>query len=197
MPATVFWPITPRPASISAPAYLDPRLTFRSDSGHLIQRPRLSRPRRRYTVSYLGLRTDQLRFLSDWLLSIRFGGLSFGFIHSTAEDTVTMHNLTPIWLTFAAPHALLTGFWIWLSRATPVTALDWQGFRVTRQNATQVSLDGTVSQGPDRTAYVAAYLPWATCLWPEDTTPEPVKLIGPEQGTLGRFNQTFTIEELL
>lgn len=197
MPASIFWPLTPLPKSVSAPAYIDPRLTFRSDSGHLIQRPRHSRPRRRYTLSYLGLRTDELRTLTDWLLQARLGALAFGFVHPTAADTVTMHDTTPVWLTFSTPHSLYTGFWIWLHSATPPTAMDGNGYRVTRQNATQVTLDGTVAQGPNRPAVILAYLPYATCVLAEDTWAEPVKLIGPEQGTLGRFNLSVSVEELL
>lgn len=193
--ATLFWPSLPVPASVSAPAYVDPRLTFQTDSGYAVRRPRTSRPRRRYALSYLGRRTDELRALTDVVLMARLGAFPIGFVHPTASDTVTMHDLTPIWLTYTSAHGLFTGFWIWLVSATPPTALDGQGFRVTRQNATQVTLDGTVSQGANRPALIRPYLPYATLVLPDETWPEPMKLLGPEQGTAGRFNLNVVLQE--
>lgn len=189
------YPMTPLPSSVSAPAIIDPAHRFASDSGYESRRPMHSRPRRRFTLEYLGKNTQQMRVIRDFLQACRFGaGQTIQFAHMTAFDTVPFANTTPIILTYY--HGLVTGQWINIG-SPGFLAQPW---RITRLNSTEIALDGTVASGPGQCT-VQQYLAHAVATFSEDTMPEPTKLIGPEQinaggNSSGFFNFVVTIEEI-
>lgn len=190
----VAYPLVPLASAVSAPAVVDPVLTFSADAGYLVRRARTSRPRRRYTMEYLGLTTADLRLLRDFVVVIRGGATTFSWTHPTATEQVTIGNTTPVTATFAITHALMTGDWLWVDSASGVT-VPIGAYQVTRVTSTQVTLNGTTAAGAG-TMMSRMHLANAMLLLAEDTFPEPVKLIGPEAAGTGRFNVTTVIQEV-
>src|ERR1044072_1570936 len=88
------FPNAPLPSSVSAPAVIDPMLIYQVDQGYSLRRPRTSRPRFRYTVDWLGKRTDDMHIIRTFLLSTRLGALSFSWQHPTASEAVAVTNTT-------------------------------------------------------------------------------------------------------
>ena len=191
----MLYPTVPTPSSISAPAIIDEAHSFVSDSGYETRRARHSRPRRRFTLEYLGKTTAEMRVISDFLMAHRFGsGQTFEWVHITAFDIVPALNTTPIILNYQ--HGLVTGMYI--NIGTP--AFLAQPWRITRLNPTMIALDGTVASGATNVS-VYTYLPYAVARMSEDTWESAVKLIGPEQlgtagGRTGFFNFSVSIEEV-
>jgi hypothetical protein len=161
---------------VSAPAFIDPSLTFESDSGYQSRRVKHSRPRRRYTLDYDGKSAGDLRTIADFLQQVRFGaGQTFEWLHPTAVETnVPGSNTSPIWLTF--PHALVTGQWVYM-----LTPTNLQGpHRITRVSAQAIALDGTVAQGDIQTS-LGLYMPYAVARMADDTWESPTKIVGTDR----------------
>lgn len=172
----MFYPSEPRPSSVSAPAYIDPALTFQSDAGYQTRRVLHSRPRRQYQLDYEGKSTADLRTIADFLQRVRFGaGQTFEWLHPTAVETnVPGSNSTPIWLTF--PHALVTGQYVYV-----LTPLNLQGtHRITRITTQAIALDGTVAQG-DILVSLGIYLPYAVARMADDTWESASKIVGTDR----------------
>lgn len=154
-----------------------------------------SRPRRRYQLDYLGMTTENVRFVRDFLISHRLGVTMFEWIHPTAFDTVPVSNTTPVVLTYF--HEYQTGQWVVVSGATPNTSIIgvWP---VQRLAANAISLTGTVAGGAS-TCDVRTYLPRARGFFPEGEWPGPAKLMGPESinSARGRFSFSVIVEEQL
>jgi hypothetical protein len=192
----MLFPEFPLPSSISAPAIIDPMLRFQADSGYEVRRALASRPRRRYTVEYLGQTTHLMRYIRDFLMDHRNGVLPFQWRHSTGLNSVPCTNTTPVWLQFM--HGLVTGQWIDISGgAAPSLLGQWQ---VTRIDSINISLNGSVAAGAT-TVLVSHYLPFAVARFNENTWESPTKLIGPEQldidgRRMGYFSYTLQIEEI-
>jgi hypothetical protein len=195
-----FYPQQPIPSSVSAPAYIDPALRFVTDSGYETRRARHSRPRRRYTLDYNGMSVADMRLVTDFLQSVRFGtGETIQWFHPTAVETVPASNTTPIWLTFR--HSMLTGQYIQII-AGPLAG----AWRVTRVAQSAIALDGSTAIGPT-TVSLVVYLPNAIARLADDVWESPTKLggtdrLGPEQpgapyGVIpGRFSFNVLLEEV-
>ena len=188
------FPQVPTPASISAPAFIDPLWRFASDQSHEVRRAKHSRPRRRFILDYLGLTTHEMRVVRDFLSSVRYGLFPFSWIHWTALEPVVFANSTPIAVHFPTYHGLLTGQALYVPESPSGNAANGFYF-ITNVAPTAVLLNGSTSVGFGSGA-IRVYLPNAVAILPEDTLPSPAKLIGPESGTSGRWNWTLTIEEL-
>jgi hypothetical protein len=191
----MLFPDVPLASSVSAPALIDPMLVFRSDGQYEVRRALASRPRRRYTCEYLGVPTQQLRYLRDFLMFHRNGITPFQWRHPTAFNSVPSTNTSPVWLQFY--HGLITGQWVNIG-AGPASLLGtWQ---VTRIDSAQIALNGTTAAGGGNVV-VSHYLPNAVARFNENTWESPTKLIGPEQLDIdgrrqGFFSFAIQIEEL-
>src|SRR5262245_24685477 len=134
------FPLSPTPSSVSAPTIIDPMLTFETDQRYSVRRVLTNRPRRRYTVEWLGKHTYEMRQIRDFLLQCRLGAIPFQWLHPTANEFVSAVNTTPALLDYA--HGLYTGQWVVVSGSAPSAGLNgvWQ---VTRVGPTQIALNGT------------------------------------------------------
>jgi hypothetical protein len=195
------WPISPLPSSVSAPAYIDPMLTFVSDSGYETRRSLHSRPRRRYTLDYLGKSTAELRIIADFLQATRFGaGQQIEFYHPTASDIVVASNTTPIWLFYN--HALPTGAYVYVGSPPALEGI----WHTTRIAPNAHSLDGSVAHG-DIYVQVQVYIPYVVARMSDDTWESPTKLVGTDMigpdrpgatvsALAGRWSFSVTLEEV-
>jgi hypothetical protein len=188
------FPLVPVPSHVSPAEIIDPSLHFMTDSGIETRRALHSRPRRRFTMNYLGKSVEEMRTIRDFLQSCRFGaGDVFQWAHPTAYQVVTANNTTPITLTF--PHEYVTGQWINIGN-TGIAGV----YRITRVNSTQIALDGTNAQGT-LDLVIMTYLPYAVARFSEDTMPAPETIIGPDQiASAGRrsgfYSFSVTVEEV-
>jgi hypothetical protein len=184
--------MSPVPSSVSAPALIDPSLSFVSDSGYETRRVLHSRPRRRYTLEYLGKTTQELREVRDFLQWHRFGSgpEPISFLHPTAFDTVPASGTVPISLHYA--HELVTGQYVFLTGPAPLGGRTW---RITRLGTYDISLDGSTSGGGINVA-VSNYFPVVVARLNEGTMESPTKLMGPENLNTGRFSWTVILEEV-
>ena len=199
----VFFPATPLPSSVSAPAIIDPTLRYQVDQGYEVRRARTSRPRRRYQIDYLGKTTDEMHQIRDFILSMRLGVFPFQWLHPTAVDLVNMSaNLTPVLIYYYTYHGLVTGQWVGVFGGPANANGLWQ---VTRLSNSTLTLNGSVGAGPAviNQANVFVYLPNAVAIFDQDTWTSPTKLIGPEQTNnlagvfrAGVFSWTLLIEEI-
>lgn len=197
----VFFPTSPIPSSVSAPAIIDPVWRFEADAGIELRRVKHSRPRRRYTLDYLGKTVTELRIIRDFFNVQRGGALAFQWFHPTALEFLNIDtSTTPV--TVYYEHGLTTGQWIGIVQS-PVTNYNafWQ---VTRINRQVLTLNGSLAAGGGPfTAYAFVYLPTAVGLFSGDVMAAPDKLIGPEQwypsgyvNRVGAFNFQCVIEEV-
>jgi hypothetical protein len=192
------YPAVPIPSMVTAPTIIDPMHQFASDAGYTIRRSQWSRPRRRFTLEYLGKTTLEMRQIRDFLQTVRLGALEFTWTHPTAVDVATVINSTPVRIFYQ--HGLVTGQWIKMT-GNPNPSIEGIPLQVTRLDSTQLALNGT-SAGGTGTGQVVVYLPHAVGSFSEGTWASPVTLIGPEQllATVparrsGYFNFSVTIEE--
>jgi hypothetical protein len=194
-----FFPPTPTPSHVSAPAIIDPVHRFTSDSGYEIRRSKHSRPRRRWTVEWLGKTAGEMHGIRDFLHEVRGGALEFGWVHPTAFEFCVVGNTTPIQVSY--PHGLVTGQAVAILVST-LPGLVGTTWGVTRLNSTLLTLNGSNAQGVAGYALINVYVPHAVAILSQDTWESPVKLIGPEQDEStygprrqGYFNWSVTIEE--
>jgi phage-related protein len=192
------YPLPPFPSHVSPPAILDPMIEFSSDQGYQIRRARTSRPRRRWTLDYLGKTVDEMRQIRDFLQQSRLGALEFAWAHPTAIDKVTVAATTPV--TVQWRHGLYTGMWIFIFNS-PNPSINNQAFQITRFNEITITLNGTSAAGINGTADALVYVPHAVGIFREDTFESPATLIGPEQvlytdRRTGYYSFSVTIEEI-
>jgi hypothetical protein len=195
------YPQTPLPSSVSAPEYLDEVLRFQTDFAYELRRAKHSRPRRRWTLEYLGKTTAEMHQIRDFFGTVRFGVFPFTFYHPTALDAVVFQNTTPITLSYNGAHGLMTGQMVGVFSSPGGNAKN--GFyTITRVNAIQIALNGSTAGGGG-VGSVRVYVPNAVGRFSDDTMPSPTKLAGPEtaspqQNTMAGFwNFTVVIEEVL
>jgi hypothetical protein len=194
--SVALYPAIPVPSSTSAPAIIDPILSFQTDSGIETRRALHSRPLRRYTLEYLGKNTQEMRVIRDFLQACRFGAAeTIQWAHASAFDTVPFSNTTPIILTYY--HGLVTGQWVNIGSPAGLAG----AWRITRLNSTEIALQGTSSGGGTGQCTVQQYLAHAVARFSDDTMPEPTKLIGPEGilitgNSTGFFNFSVSLEEV-
>lgn len=194
-----FFPFQPVPSSVSAPAILDPMWSFEADAGITIRRAKHSRPRRRFSLDYLGKTTTEMRMVRDFLQEQRLGALSFQWAHPTALDFVNVDGTTtPVAIIYE--HGLVTGQWVGLVNGPPSLQALWQ---VTRINRQVLVLNGSVATGTVATAFAFVYLPTAVGVFSGDVMASPEKILGPEQwypvgaqNRIGYFNFQVFIEEI-
>jgi len=195
-----FWPSDPRPSAVSAPELIDPSLSYEVDQGYKVRRPKWSRPRRRWTLEYLGLDTLHMRILRDMLLRHRLGALEVSWTHPTALDVAVMQPTTPVRLLYV--HGLWTGMWVGISNG-PNPSLNGGFFQVTWDTNGSLYLNNTTAQGVQGNCTVVIYVPHVLVVpGQEESMPGPATLIGPEQlayapGGLrsGYFNWSVQLEE--
>jgi hypothetical protein len=166
------YPNIPLPSSVSSPVVMDPMLEMVSDAGYSVRRALASRPRRSWTLEYLGKS-----------------------LHPTAFDVVPQTNTNPTWLNYQ--HGLFTGAWVNISSGPAGLIGQWQ---VTRVDSQYIILNGSAASGVGNVA-VEDYVPNAIGRFSDNTWESPSKLIGPDQlGTAGNrtgyFSFTVQIEEV-
>lgn len=189
------FPTAPLPSSVSAPEIIDEVWRYRTDSAYEVRRSKHSRPRRRFTLDYLGKSTHEMRLIRDYIGLLRGGTLPTAWWHPTAPEAVIFANTTPIIITFTTAHGLVTNQMVGIFESPGGNARN--GFyTITRITPTAVSLNGSVTIGSGF-GVARVYLPAAIALFSEDTMPSPAKLLGPEAGSQGWFNFTITLEEIL
>jgi hypothetical protein len=193
------YPYTPRPAMVTMPELIDPMLSFSTDQGISVRRPRTSRPRRRWRMDYLGLSTENARLVRDFLQTVRLGVLAFEWLHPTAVDVATVFATTPVHLVY--PHGLYTGMWLAVSNS-PNPGINGGVFQVTRVAHNDLVLNGSVAAGIAGSCTVIPYVPRAIAIMEQDTFPAATTLIGPDQVEniplgfrRGFFNLSVTVEE--
>src|SRR5262245_42961627 len=172
------YPGTPVPSMVSSPEIIDEMWAYASDSGYAFRRAKHSRPRRRYTLEYLGLTVAYVRVLRDFFQRQRLGVTSFAWAHPTAVDVATVQPTTPVTLQYQ--HGLFTGAWVGVSNS-PNTSINGGFFAVTWQTDSSLLLQGTTGSGIAGTGTVVVYLPHAVGRFQEDTWQTPATLIGPDQ----------------
>jgi hypothetical protein len=179
---------------VSAPAIIDEIYRHNTDSAYEYRRAKHSRPRRRYTLDYLGKTTHEMRLIRDYIGTLRGGTLPTSWWHPTAPETVGFSPTTPIVLQFYTAHGLVTNQMLGVFESPLTNAVN--GFwTITRITPYAVSLNNSTSVGSG-TGVVRVYLPRAIAIFSEDTMPSPQKLIGPEAGSEGWWNFTITLEEV-
>jgi hypothetical protein len=195
------YPYTPIPASTSMATVLDPPYEYLSDAGYRVARTRYPRPLRRFQLEYLGLVTEEVRVVREFLIRHRLSVTPFAYNPYVVYDRALISNTTPVVLTMTdqyggfPTHEFVTGHYVLLWGAT-VPSLDGQAYRITRLNVNQLALDGTIASGAGITD-VRLYIPRATGTFDEGVLPAAVKLLGPESTYLNRakWNMTVTISE--
>lgn len=191
------YPLTPVPSMVSAPEILDDMLSYRVDQGYEVRRAKYSRPRRRWSLEYLGKTTDEMRQIRDFLQQHRLGALDFTWQHPTAFDTALFVPATPQSVFWR--HALFTGQWI-VVYSSPNPTLVGGAFQVTYIDPITVTLNGTVASGDAGVGEVGVVVPHAVGRFQEGTMASPTTLIGPEQVPYGArrsgyFSFSVQIEE--
>jgi hypothetical protein len=190
------YPLSPTPSSISAAAIIDPMHTYVSDQGYELRRPMHSRGRRQFQVEYLGKTSAEMRVIRDFFQTRRVGALDFEWLHSTAFDTVTYTNTSPV--VCVLQHSYQTGQMVWINSSAPNTSLN--GFwTVQRIDPTSFALAGSNAGGAG-SCNVVAYLPHAVGRFADGVMEFPTKLLGPETNNQDRFSWwsfSVVIEEVL
>lgn len=186
-----------RPSAVSAPAVIDSMLSYQTDQGYEVRRAEHSRPRRRWTLSYLGKTVDEMRLIRDFLQQQRLGALDFVWQHPTATDRALFDPTTPV--TVRWRHGLFTGMWVAVGD-TPNPGINNQAWQITRIDELTVTLTGTVAAGIAGNGDVRVWVPHAVGLFQSDTMESPETVIGPEQvpwvqRRSGVFSFSVTIEE--
>jgi hypothetical protein len=168
-------------------------LKFVTDAGYEVRRPRWSRSRRSYQVTYLG-NAHELAPIYDFVeREIRVGALSFVWVHPYGASVTSISNATPNLLTMAYAHGWQSGDSITISG----TSSHNNTFTVTRVSATQVSLNGTAGGAAEGALGVAALrLPYAS-LQVEDALPvaEYEHAFGPQIDNKGLLRLSLVIQE--
>lgn len=192
------FPTTVIPSMVSAPELIDPMHEYNPDQGYSVRRAKHSRPRRRWTVTYLGKHTDEMRQIRDFLLQQRLGTLDFQWFHPTAMDSANAVPTTPVTLGYR--HGLYTGMWVGVNNAATVPSISNQLWQITRVNEITVTLNGSVGSGIAGFCEVQVFVPHARAVMREETYESPATLIGPEAihvaQRAGYFNFSVQIEEL-
>lgn len=188
------FPLFPVASSVSAPTIIDPMLKFETDQRYSVRRALSSRPRRRFTVEWLGKTTYEMRTIRDFLMQCRLGASVFSWQHTMSVDLASFLSTTPVILA-GYWHGLYTGQWVIVTQASiPAIEGIWQ---VTRIDATQIALNGSSAVGAG-TCMALPYLPTAVGIFDQDEWQSPTKLIGPEGNypRMGYFNFVLQIEEV-
>jgi hypothetical protein len=192
------YPASPVPSEVHPPEIIDPMIEFKSDYGYSIRRPRTSRPRRRWTLDYLGVSTANMRIVRDFLQEVRLGAIDFQWFHPTAIEVALFQPTTPVNVLLL--HGMTTGMWVGVSN-TPNPTINGGVFQITRTTNASFTLNGTTAAGIQGNGNVIIYLPHATAVTQEGTLTAPATLIGPERIPIapdiyrGIYNLQVTIEE--
>jgi hypothetical protein len=192
------YPASPIPSEVHAPEIIDPMIEFQSDYGYSIRRPRTSRPRRRWTMDYLGMSTASMRVIRDFLQEVRFGAGDIQWFHPTAIELATFQPTTPVNVLLF--HGMTTGMWVGVSN-TPNPNINGGVFQITRTTDSSFTLNGTTGAGIQGNGNVIIYVPHATVVTQDGTFSAPSTLIGPERIPIapdvyrGIYNFQVTIEE--
>lgn len=192
--------LTPVPSHVSSPEVIDPVHQFTSDAGYSVRRSKASRPRRRWTLDYLGRTSEEVRTFRDFFQRKRLSAFDLSFIHPTAVDVVTVRNTTPVQVIGA--HGMVAGQWVFMT-ATPNSSLNGGFFQVTPFAYNGLSLTGTTGAGIEGVGLMQVYVPHAIGVFREDTWALPTTLVGPDQLAYapggfraGYYSFSVTIEEI-
>ena len=195
------FPLEPRPSMVSAPAIIDSALVYQVDAGYSQRRTRWSRPRRRWTMQYLGLSTADMHIVRSAVMSFRNTALPCSWLHPTAFNFGSVFPSSPLTVQ-GIYHGLYTGQWVQIVASSP-TNLAGQIYSVTVIDPSQFLLNGALGPGVSGLMSYRLYVPYAALAMQEDTLPAPETLIGPEQtGILpagfrtGAYSLSVEIEEL-
>jgi hypothetical protein len=192
------FPGSPVPSHVSAPEILDPMLKFETDYGYSVRRPRTSRPRRRWTLDYLGQSTATMRTIRRFLIFTRNGVTEFSWFHPTAIEVAQFSPTTPVSVSWS--HGLATGMWVGVSN-TPNPGINGGVFPITVTSDSSLTLDGSTAAGITGVGNIIIYVPRAIAIMPDNTFPSPTTIIGPERIPIapeisrGFYSFSVTIEE--
>jgi hypothetical protein len=171
------FPQSPAASEVHPPEILDPSLAFRTDYGYIVARPRTSRPRRRFTVDYLGITTAERRTIQNFLTFVRLGAMEFQWFSSVIE-LATFQPTTPV--TVLMVHGMNTGMSVGVSN-TPNANINGGVYTITVTSVSSFVLNGSTAAGVQGTGNVAIYLPHARAVVSQDTLASPTTLIGPDR----------------
>jgi hypothetical protein len=192
------YPASPVPSEVHAPEVFSRILRFETDYGYSARRPLQSRPRRRWTLDYLGQSTANMRVIRDFIQEVQLGALDMQWFHPTAIELALFQPTTPVNVLLL--HGMTTGMWVGVSN-TPNPNINGGVFQITRTTNSSFTLNGTTGVGSEGNGNVIIYLPHATVLLQDDTLPAPSTLIGPERIPIapdvyrGIYNFQVTIRE--
>jgi phage-related protein len=192
------YPGTPVPSHVSAPEIIDPMLLFQSDSGYSVRRARTSRPRRRWTLEYLGQSVANVRMIRNFLYVMRGGVTAFSWFHPTGLEIITVLNTTPV--TVQLVHGMTSGMWVAVN-STPNPSINGQVFQITIVTHDTFTLNGSTGAGITGTGLMVVYVPKAIAILNDNTFPSPETLIGPDRVAWstdpmrGFYNFSVQIEE--
>lgn len=195
------YPNNPIPSMVSGPEVIDPSFEYIVDQGYSVRRAKHSRPRHRWTLEYLALKTQEMRQLRDFVHFARLSQLDFAWQHPTALDLVLVTPTTPT--TVGGFHGLATGQWVILydTPLVPLPHLTGQAWQITRFDVLNLFLNNSVGQGIAANMYMQLYVPHMKIVAANDTFAAPVTHRGPEQVRAdipypGYYAYTVTLEEL-
>jgi hypothetical protein len=171
------FPQDPAASEVHPPEIIDPSLSFETDYGYRIARPRTSRPRRRFTLDYLGLTTAQRRTILNFVQYYRLQSADFQWFSSVIE-LATFQPTTPVNVLLV--HGMVTGQWVGVSN-TPNGNINGGIYQITVTTVSSFTLNGSTGAGAQGTGNVAVYLPHASLVAAQDTLASPTTIIGPDR----------------
>lgn len=152
----VSFPTIPRHRDVSPVAASDPVHSFRADSGLEITRARFSRPLLSFALSYLVDYQGYLQMRDFFMRETRGRALTFDWTFPHGHTIVTESTGTPIAITVAASHGLITGNQVVITGAS---ASANGTHTVTHVDGDTVTLDGTGAGPGGTTGQMAPFYP--------------------------------------
>jgi hypothetical protein len=173
-------------------------LNFETDYGYAVRRARTMRPRRRWTLDYLGMSVVNVRVIRRFLSVMRNGIIEFSWFHPTAIEIAEFGPTTPVSVLWF--HGLVSGQWVGVSNS-PNPTINGGVFPVTVTADSLLTLNGSTGAGITGPGNIIIYVPRAVAVMADNTLPSPSTIIGPERIPIapeiyrGYYNFSLTIEE--
>ena len=195
------WPLEPSPKSVLPQAHYRPLVTFESDRGYKVSRPRTMRGKRRFQVTYNGISSHELYVLMDFITE-ETGDGAYTFQWVMPEDSVVqdrhtvdvVNNSTPIAFQTRAANNFRNGDWIGVSSSGSIDGV----YQITRLSEDIFQLNGTNTTGGITTPLkVGIYLPFARLVTQNanQAFSAPTKYFGPIRDHEGLYSLSVVIEE--
>ena len=186
------YPAVPVPNSTDPPAYLDPVIEARFDSGAIATRSKYLRRRLTITLNYT-TRIDQYYIIDAFINEVRGRAQTFDWTYPHGQSIEEVKDTTPIGITFQYPHAFSTGDLVSITNANPSI----NGIHtVTRTSEIDLTLDGTTNSGTQNDGgKMTWYFPKMRLVLANGLQPAATKLRGPLTDNHGIVSYSVTLEE--